>query len=55
MLCCFHSGGIEVVFVGRNLDVVPFTLFIDIVNSSTSRTVLKMDYNVVSDLLLVST
>ena len=45
----YYSGGTKLVFIGINFDVVPITLDIDIVNISTSRTVLTMHYNIVSD------
>ena len=45
---CIFSGGIKVYFLGTNIDVVPFALMVDIVNSTTSNTVLPVPYNIVS-------
>ena len=42
------SGGIKVFFLGTNIDIVPFALMVDIVNSTTSNTVLPMPYSIVS-------
>ena len=37
-------------FLGTNIDVVPFVLMVDIVNSTTSNSVLPMPYDIVSDI-----
>ena len=40
-------------FMGRDLDVVPVVLVIDIVNYTTNTTVLAMPYNIVSSYIHV--
>ena len=54
-MCAYiFSGGIKVFFLGTNIDVVPFTLMVGIVNSTTSTTVLPVPYDTVSNTFLVS-
>ena len=48
------SGGIKVFFLGTNIDVVTFAMMVDIVNSTTSTTVLPVPYYTVSDMFLAS-
>ena len=56
MLATYYifSGGIKVNFLGTNIDTIPFTLMVDIVNTTTSNTVLPMPYNIVSIIYLFS-
>ena len=41
-------------FLGTNIDAVPFALMVDIVNGTTSTTVLPVPYDTVSDMFLAS-
>ena len=50
MYVYIFSGGIKVFFLGTNIDVVPFALMVDIVNSTTSNSVLPVPYDTVSDI-----
>ena len=44
----YHSGGIKLMFTGRDLDVVSTVLIMDIVDNTTNSTVLAMPYEIVS-------
>ena len=37
-------------FLGTNIDIVPFVLVVDIVNSTTSLSVLPVPYDIVRDI-----
>ena len=44
-----HSGGIKLVFSGRDLNVVPTVMNLNVVNDTTNSTaVVVMSYNIVS-------
>ena len=46
---CHCSGGITVTFLGRDLDVIPTTLVIDIIdNIDNTTSMLVEQYNIVS-------
>ena len=49
MLCCIFSGGVKLVYIGSDLDVVQIVLIIDIVDSTVSNsTIVEMSYSIVS-------
>ena len=43
MYVSIHSGGIKLVFTGRDLDVVPTVLIINVVNDTTNSTAVVYD------------
>ena len=47
-LLYYYSGGIKLIFAGRDLDVVSTVFIIDIVDNTTNSTVLAMPYDIVS-------
>ena len=44
-----YSGGVKVIFIGSDLDVVQTILIIDIMNFTTNSTILTMPFYIVSD------